>query len=95
MLVLALASLTLHHSIRLHVYHCFHCVETDNVHKTHFQREITRFSAFNVVFAENSRLNAGNCFLALVSLFWHNSMRLHVSFSFHYVKTDNMPKTPF
>ena len=62
MLVLALVSLTLHHSIRLHVYHCFHCVETDNVHKTHFQREITRFSAFNVVFAEYSRLNAKNCF---------------------------------
>ena len=30
----------------------FHCIKTNNVHKTRFKREITRFSAFNVVFAE-------------------------------------------
>ena len=52
MLVLALVSLTLHNSMRLHVSQCFHCVKTDYVQKTRFQREITRFSAFNVVFAE-------------------------------------------
>ena len=52
MLALALVSLVLHKSMRLHVSQCFHCVKTDNVQKTCFQGEITRFSAFNVVFAE-------------------------------------------
>ena len=35
-LVLALVSLTLHNSMRLHVSQCFHCVKTDNVQKTRF-----------------------------------------------------------
>ena len=52
MLVLALVSLILLNSMRLHVSQCFHCVKTDNVQKTRFYREITRFCAFNVVFAE-------------------------------------------
>ena len=38
--------------MRLHVSQCFHCVKTDYVQKTRFQREITRFSAFNVVSTE-------------------------------------------
>ena len=52
MLVLALVNLILHNSMRLHVSQCFHFLETDNVQKTRFYRKITRFSAFNVVFAE-------------------------------------------
>ena len=52
MLVLALFSPVLHNLMRLHHSQCFNCVKTDNVHKTCFQREITRFSASNVVFAE-------------------------------------------
>ena len=52
MLVLALVSLVLHNSMRLHDSQCFHCVKTDNAHETHFWRETTRFSASNVVFAE-------------------------------------------
>ena len=36
MFVLALVSLILHNSMRLHVSQCFHCVENDNVHKTRF-----------------------------------------------------------
>ena len=52
MLVLPLVSLILHNSTRLHVSQCFYCVKTDNVQKTRFYRKITRFSAFNVVFAE-------------------------------------------
>ena len=36
MLVLALISLVLHNSMRLHHSQCFHCVKTDNVHKTRF-----------------------------------------------------------
>ena len=39
----------------MHLHHsqCFHCVvKTHSVHKSRFQREITRFSASNVVFAE-------------------------------------------
>ena len=52
MLVLALVSPIEHNSMRLHVSQCFHCVETDNVQKTRFYRKITRFSVFNVVFAE-------------------------------------------
>ena len=51
-LVLALVTLILHNSMRLHVSQCFHCVKTDNVHKTHFYREKTRSRAFNIVFAE-------------------------------------------
>ena len=35
-LVLALVSLVLHNSMRLHVFQCFHCVRTDMVHKTRF-----------------------------------------------------------
>ena len=52
MLVLALVNLILQNSMRLLVSQCFHCVKTDNVQKTRFHREIMRFSAFNVVFAE-------------------------------------------
>ena len=52
MLVLALISLVLHNSMRLHHSQCFHCDKTDKVHKTRFQREITRFNASNNVFAE-------------------------------------------
>ena len=33
--------------------------------------------------------------LALVGLLLHNSMRLHVSQCFHWVKTDNVQKTHF
>ena len=54
MLVLALVGLLQHSSMRLHVSQCFHCVKTDNVQKTRFYRELTRFSAFNVVFAEKN-----------------------------------------
>ena len=52
MLVLALVSLILHNSMRLLVSECFHYVKSDNVQKLRFHREITRFSPFNVVFAE-------------------------------------------
>ena len=41
--VLALVSLILHNSRRLHVSQCFHCVETDNVQKNAF---LTRNNAF-------------------------------------------------
>ena len=51
MLVLALVSLVLYNSMRLHHSQCFHCVKTDIVHKMRFWRETTRFSASNVVFA--------------------------------------------
>ena len=36
MLVLALVSLVLHNSMRLHNYQCFHYVKIDNVHETRF-----------------------------------------------------------
>ena len=36
MLVIALVSLVLHNSMQLQVSQCFHCVKTDNVHKTRF-----------------------------------------------------------
>ena len=51
-LVLALLSLVLHNSVRLHQFQCFHYVKTDNVRKTRFKHEITRLSASDVVFAE-------------------------------------------
>ena len=52
MLVFALNSLILYNSMRLPVSQCFHCVKTDNMHKTRLEREMKRFSAINVVFAE-------------------------------------------
>ena len=36
MLVLALVSLVLHNSMHLHYSQGFHCVKTDNVHRTRF-----------------------------------------------------------
>ena len=51
-LVLALVSLILHNSMRLHVSQCFHFLKTIMCKQTRFYREKTRFSAFNVVFAE-------------------------------------------
>ena len=66
------------------------------MHKTRFQLERTRFSAFNVVFAqENAFKRKEMLALAIVTLFLHNLMRLHVSQSFHCVKTDNVHKTRF
>ena len=53
MLVSFLVCLILHNSMRLHVSQCFHCVKTNNVQKKRvFSAKKTRFSAFNVVFAE-------------------------------------------
>ena len=43
MLVLALVSLVLHNSMRLHHTQFFHCVKTDNVHKTRFLARINAF----------------------------------------------------
>ena len=95
MLVLALVSLVLHNSMRLHHSQCFHCVKIDNVHETRFQREITRFSASKSF----SLKKAFNCremlVLVLVSLVLHISMRLHHFQCFHCVKTDNVQKTRF
>ena len=45
MVVSVLIRQILHYPMRLHVSQCFHCVKTDTVHQT-------RFSAFNLVFAE-------------------------------------------
>ena len=51
--------------MRLHISQCFHCVKTDNVQKTRFQREVMRFRAFNVVFAEKHVVTQENaCFSA-------------------------------
>ena len=36
MIVLALVSLVLHISMRLHHSQCFHCVKTDNVQETRY-----------------------------------------------------------
>ena len=79
----------------LHHYQCFHCVKTDRVHKTRFYREITRFSASNVVFAENAFKRRETLVLALVSLVLHNSMHLHHYQCFHCVKTESVHKTRF
>ena len=96
MLGLALVSLILHISMRLHVSLCFHCFKSENVHKTRFQREIPRFSAINVVFAKNTAMKRRQMLvLALVSLILHTSMRLLVSQRFHCVKTVNGHKTRF
>ena len=95
MLVLALVSLVLHNSMRLHHSQCFHCDKIDNVHETRFLRKITRFSASNVVFAEKAFKSRKMLVLALVNLVLHISMRLHHSQCFHCLKTDNVHKTRF
>ena len=96
MLVSALVSLLSHISMRLLVSQCFHCVKTGNVHETRFYREITRFTAINVVFAKKNSFTRKEMFvLALVSLLLHNLMRLLVSQCFHLIKTDNVHKTRF
>ena len=74
---------------------CFHCVKTDTVHKTRYLREITRFSASNVVFVKNAFKRRKTLVLALVSLVLHNSMHLHRSQCFHCVKTDTVHKTRY
>ena len=79
--------------MRLHVSQCFHCDKSENVQKTRFYREITHFSAFNVVFAEFKRKEM--LVLALVSRNLHISTCLHVSQCFHCVKTDNVQKKRF
>ena len=94
-LVLALVGLVLHNSMHLHRSQCFHCVKTDTVHKTRYLREITRFSASNVVFAKNAFKRRKTLVLALVSLVMHNSMHLHRSQCFHCVKTDTVHKTRY
>ena len=38
--------------MHLHYSKGFHCDKTDSVQKTRFSREITRFSASNVVFGK-------------------------------------------
>ena len=82
--------------MRLHVYQCFHCVKTDIVHKTRFYRKVTRFSAFNIVFAKKNAFERSETLVfALVTLILQISMRLHVSQCFHCVKTDNVLKTRF
>ena len=81
--------------MRLHFSQCFHCVKTDNVHKTRFWREIPRFSAFNVVFAENTFERGEMLVLALVSLLLNNSMCLNAFQSFYFVKLDSVQKTRF
>ena len=81
--------------MHLHHSHCFHCVKTDSVHKTRFQREITRFSASNVILLKNAFKRRETLVLALVSLVLHNSMHLHHSQCFHCVKTDSVQKTRF
>ena len=86
-LLLASVSLILHHSMHLHHSQCFHCVKHDNVHKTRFLREITRFSALTSFLLKNSFKRRETLVLALVSLFLHNSMHLHHSQCFHCVKT--------
>ena len=79
MLVLALVSLILHNSMRLHVSQCFHCVKTENVQKTCFQGEITRFSAFKLVWLKNAFKRMVMLVLAPLSLIMHNTKRLQVS----------------
>ena len=95
-LVLALAALILHNSMRLYVSQCFHCVKTDSVQKNAF------FSAKSRVLAHLTSFLLKNSFkrreilvLALVSLILHNLMRLHVSQCFPCVKTDNVQKKAF
>ena len=81
--------------MRLHVSQCFHCVKTAYVQKTRFQREITRLAHLTSFLLKNALKHREMLVLALVSLILHNSMRLHVSQCFHFVKTENVQTTRF
>ena len=95
LLVLALISLVLHNSMRLHVSQCFHFLKTIMCKKR-------VFTAKKRVLAHSTSFLLKNVFkrrellvLALISLVLHNSMRLHVFQCFYCVKTDNVQKTRF
>ena len=81
--------------MHLHRSQCFHYVKTDTVHKTRYLREITRFSASNVVLLKNAFKRWKTLVLALVSLVLHNSMHFHRSQCFLRVKTDTVHKTRY
>ena len=95
MLVLALLTLVLHNSMRLHVSQCFHCVKTDMVHKRVFSPKKRVLAQLTWFLLKNAFKRKEMLVLALVSLVRHNSMRLHISQCFHCVKTDMVQKRVF
>ena len=94
-LVSELVSLVVHSSMRLHVSQCFHCVKTDNVHKTCFKRKKRLLEHLTSILLEKAFKRKKMFVLELVSIILHNSMRFHVSQCFHCVKTDNVQKRVF
>ena len=93
--ILALLTLVLHNSMRLHVSQCSHCVKTDMVHKRVFSPKKRVLAHLTWFLLKNAFKRKEMLVLALVSLVRHNSMRLHVSQCFHCVKTDMVHKTRF
>ena len=74
----------------------FIALKPKKVHKTRFQRQILRFSAFNVVFVKKYALKRKEMpVLALISPILPSSMRLHVSQCFQCVETEKVLKTRF
>ena len=95
MLVVALVSLILHNSMRLHVPQCFHFRKTIVCKKRVFTAKKRVLAHLRSFLLKNVFTRRETLVLVLVSLILYNSMRLHVSQSFHCVKTDNVQKTPF
>ena len=82
--------------MRLHVSQCFHCVKTDNVQKNAFLARNNAFLAHLTSFLlKNAFKRREMLVFALFSLILQNSMRLHVSQWFHFLKNDNVLKTRF
>ena len=81
--------------MRSHHSQCFHCVKTDNVHKTRFSAKYRVLAHLTPFLLKNAFKRREMLVLALVRLVLHNSLRLHHSEGFHCVKTDNVQKTRF
>ena len=95
MLVLALISLILHNSMRLHVSQCFHFLKTIMCKKRVFTAKKRVLAHLTSFLLKNAFKRREMLVLALVSLIRHSSMRLHLSQCFHCVKTDNVQKRRF
>ena len=81
--------------MRMHVFQCFQCVKTGNVHKTRFSEKKRVLANLTSFLLENAFKRIETFVLLLVSLILHNSMRLYVSQCFHCVKTGNVHETRF
>ena len=95
MLGLALDSLILHKSMRLPVSSAFIVLKPIMCKKRVFSAKKRVLTFLTSFLLKNAFKRREMLSLALVSLILHNSMRMHVSQCFPFLKTDNVQKTRF